>query len=500
MADLYRSFEEFVKAHELIHTNEKVVIGVSGGADSVCLLLLLSEHKKHCDMELTAVHINHMIRVEEADRDEDFVLDLCRKLEVPCILKRIDVPGQAKAFHESEEEAGRRVRYDVFCEIARKQNAVIAVAHHRDDNAETVLLNVVRGSGSRGLSGMQPKSEMNGCTVIRPLLKISRAEIEEYLNERGVTYCTDSTNADDGYARNAVRLNVLPKLSEINSRAAEHITKAAEQLSEIEAYLEEETEIEYAQIVSLRESVSVHEDGIKLSIHIPSLTALHPVIAKRVILKAIAAAAERAKDITSAHVAEVLQLAELQSGRKVSLPYGLLARRQYDEILIYAKEEEEKGLRQNDPSQADAAVKLPLVFASISKEDVKNGYATELADGRRIEFSLKAVDDSNRTELTQKNVYTKCFDYDTIKGTINVGEKVQGDRIFLRNGMKTVKKYFIDEKIPADERDKVLIVKDEESVMWIVGYRISEKHKITEQTKTALVVKLTDGGKHEHWH
>ena len=172
-------------------------------------------------------------------------------------------------------------------------------------------------------------------------------------------------------------------------------------------------------------------------------------------------------------------LMRLQSGRKVCLPYGLTARRQYDEILITHEEKEEESA---EP------------FVTVSKEELKEERAFSLPGQKKISFRLVDVDDSNRAELIQKNLYTKAFDYDTIKGTINVGEKVPGDRIFLRNGMKTVKKFFVDEKIPATERKKILLLKDTESVMWIIGFRISEPHKISDQTKQALIVNVTDGG------
>lgn len=492
--DLYRSFEEYVKAHHLIHTNDEVVIGVSGGADSVCLLLLLRQYQNSCPFGLTAVHVNHMIRGEEADRDEAFVKELCETLGVPCITKKVDVPRLARELGESEEEAGRRARYDAFLEAARakeESEVRIAVAHHMDDNAETVLLNLIRGSGIKGLSGMQPESELHGCRIIRPLLAFSRSGIEAYLNEKGAAYCTDATNLDAGYTRNAVRLNVLTELGRLNSRATEHINASAMQLREIEEYLEEETDRLYEEVAG--------EEGL----NIPKLKALPKVLAQRVVLKAIAAAAKSAKDITAVHVEDVLKLTGLQSGRKISLPYGIQARRQYDEILFEEQSGRDNNSVTEDGESGDSAADADepegagRVFLRLPKEDpsLDRGFIYPLPGNREIKLQIIPVDDSNRAELTQKNIYTKCFDYDTIIGTINVGEKVQGDRIFLRSGMKTIKKFFIDEKIPYDERGKILLLKDDESVIWIIGSRISERHKITTGTKKALIVSVTERGK-----
>ena len=487
---LYRSFEEQIKAHQMIHTNEKVVIGVSGGADSVCLLLLLHMYGKTNPCSLHAVHVNHMIRGKEADEDQAFVEKLCKELSVPCTVKAVDVPSLAKERHESLEEAGRKARYDCLLEIAKEEGAVIAVAHHKNDNAETVLLNLARGSGIRGLSGMKAVSEMDGVRIIRPLLEISREEIEAFLNEQEISFCTDATNLDDGYARNAVRLNVLPDLLKINKKAVEHITESAAQLSEIEEYLEAETEKAFREAAEIQGAAQADANSNceiaagRLVLKITTIEKLPDAILNRVVHKALAAAAGSAKDISSSHISDVLSLMRLQSGRRICLPYGLTATRQYDEILIQKEKEE-------DAAQS---------YVTLSKEELDSEQIFTLPEAKTISFHVIEVDDSNRAELIQKNLYTKAFDYDTIKGTINVGEKVPGDRIFLRGGMKTVKKYFMDEKIPAEERKKILLLRDEESVMWIIGFRISEPHKITAQTKRALIVNVTDGGKHELRH
>jgi len=376
-----------------------------------------------------------MIRGKEADSDQAFVEKLCAQLSVPCTTKTVDVPLLAKERHESLEEAGRKARYDCLLEIAKAEGAVIAVAHHKNDNAETILLNLVRGTGIRGLSGMQAVGMMDGIRIIRPLHKNSREEIEAFLTEHGIPFRTDETNLDDGYARNAVRLNVMPELSKINERVAEHIAETAAQLSEIEEFLTAETLKSYQRVTG---------DGEAITLSVSEMEQLPAAILKRVVHKAIADAAGSAKDISSSHINDVICLMRLQSGRKISLPYGLTARRQYDEILITEEAEEDA------PAE-------PLI--TISKEELKEEKDFSLPGQKKISFRLVDVDDSNRAELIRKNLYTKAFDYDTIKGTINVGEKVPGDRIFLRNGMKTVKKFFIDEKIPATERKKILLLK-----------------------------------------
>ena len=454
----------------MIEREDDVVTGVSGGADSVCLLFLLHRYCLENGCRLTAVHVNHMIREEEADRDEAFVKELCRKLEVPYVSEKTNVPALAGKLGQSEEEAGRQARYEILCRIAKTKSRVIAVAHHRDDNAETVLFNLIRGAGIRGLSGMQPVVLRDGCRIIRPLLAESRETIESYLEEKQLGFCTDVTNQDTEYSRNALRLNVLPELSRINSKAVEHICLSAEHLAEIEGYLERETDQKYAAAVS-------SENG-SLKIKVSELSVMDPVIAKRVVLRAISEAAGRRKDITAAHVLAVLALASLQSGRKADLPYGLRTVREYGEIKIM-------------PRTPDGETAGPSAGpVTIDPAELDSPKAVTLTDGTQLRFQVIAVNDDNRGALIEKNIYTKAFDCDKIINAITVGEKVHGDKIILQNGAKKLKKFFIDEKIPAEQRKKTVVLKDEESVLWIVGYRISERHKITESTKRALVVSV----------
>ena len=473
--DLYRSFETLIKEHQMIHKDERIVIGVSGGADSVCLLLLLRRYSEKVPCRITAVHLNHMIRKETAMRDAQYVETLCRSLQIPCIAESANVPEEAAKTGESLEEAGRRLRYELLCKIAREQNGTIAVAHHKNDNAETVLLNLLRGTGLKGLSGMQPVSEWNGCKIIRPLLSFYRSEIEEWLLAEGISYCEDETNLDPSYARNAVRLNIIPEMEKINGRALEHFCRSATEFGKIERFLQQETERNLERIARIREE--------EAELSVPELETTDPLIAGRVAYQAVARMAKSRKDLEAVHVQEILELAGRQSGKKVSLPYGLEAVREYDRIRIRKAE-------------LSSAEQEPLML-QIAKETLgPEEQIFTLSDGSRISLKTVSVDEANRAALMEKNQYTKAFDYDTIIDTVKVGRKVPADRIFLQNGTKTMKKYFADEKIPAGQREKILLLKDEESVLWIIGRRISERHKITDSTKTALIAAVI-GGDHE---
>ena len=195
----------------------RIVAGVSGGADSVCLLLVLHSLSRQMGFELEAVHVEHGIRGQESIRDAEFTEALCAEIAVPCTRYEVNVPEYAKKQHLGFEEAARKLRYDAFFRRAEEirqttgKQAVIALAHHREDNAETVLFRLLRGSGLRGLCGIRPVLRYRDYVVIRPLLETGRGEIESYLSKRGKTYCRDSTNEDEAYSRNRLRRRILPE-------------------------------------------------------------------------------------------------------------------------------------------------------------------------------------------------------------------------------------------------------------------------------------------------
>ena len=222
-----------------------LVAGLSGGADSVCLVAVLKEiiEKEQLDIRLLAVHVNHGIRGTEAERDEQFAKQLCRQLSVEYISRRVDVPSVAHQEKLSEEEAGRILRYRIFKEIATQQEkhtgrkVKIAVAHHQNDQAETVLMNLVRGSSLRGICGIRPVRD----NIIRPLLCVSRAQIEEYLTLQGLSYVTDSTNEELVYTRNKIRRELIPYLEKnLNPNAVQKLTELADSVLQAEEYIEQQ--------------------------------------------------------------------------------------------------------------------------------------------------------------------------------------------------------------------------------------------------------------------
>ena len=208
---MYQKVKAYVKKWHMLQKEDSVIAGISGGADSVCLLFMLLKLQKELGFALMAVHVNHGIRGAEAERDEAYVKRLCRQWNVRLKVYRENVPAYAKKHGMTEEEAGRDIRRTCFCKVLKEWGGTkIALAHHENDNVETLLWNLCRGTGIRGLGGIAPVNDV----WIRPLLCVKRREIESYLKKRGISYCTDTTNADRRYMRNRIRMDVIPYLED----------------------------------------------------------------------------------------------------------------------------------------------------------------------------------------------------------------------------------------------------------------------------------------------
>ena len=235
---MYQRVKAYVEAYHMLGKEDRVIAGISGGADSICLLFVLLELKKELGFDLVAVHVHHGLRGEAADRDEDYVRQVCTEQKIPLEVFHRDVRAYAGERGLTEEEAGREVRREAFLECAVRRSATrIALAHHRNDNAETVLFHLCRGSSLEGLSGIPPVS---GCWI-HPLLCVDRREIESYLEKRGISYCTDETNQEMCYTRNRIRGRVIPCLEEnVNPRAMEHIADTAQRLRLAAEFVREE--------------------------------------------------------------------------------------------------------------------------------------------------------------------------------------------------------------------------------------------------------------------
>ena len=309
--------------------NAKIIVGLSGGADSVALLHILCSLKEEFGWNMTAVHIHHGLRGKEADGDAAFAEEFCAKLGVPCLVRRYDVKAEAKARKLGEEETGRLLRYAAFREIAGEEG-YIAVAHHRKDQAETMLMRLCRGTGLKGLTGMSPVREK----ICRPLLRCSREEIEQYCRENGLMWREDATNQEETYTRNKLRLRVLPLLEEINPKTVEHMAETAELLSVEEDFLEQQAAACYKKVKG---------DGPKGAVHLKrkELQALHPAMRKRVLRKAMAAFLQT--DLSQAQIEALEDLLEKETGKSRDFLEGVHAENRYDLLVLTMKKEKTEG-------------------------------------------------------------------------------------------------------------------------------------------------------------
>jgi len=458
---------EYIEKEKMINMGDKIVVAVSGGADSVCLFEILCEIKEKYNLKLFVVHVHHGIRGKDADEDYSFVEKLCKNKGVKFFGFKYDVPALAKKEALSEEEEGRIVRYKAFREVKDKEKAdKIAVAHNANDLAETVLLSMARGSSVKGLGGIRPVRD----DIIRPILCLKREEIESYLKNKSIKYCTDITNSDSKYTRNKIRLNVLPELEKVNNQAVSHLVRLAGELSDLESYLEEKTG------EAMEESLARIDDD--LYIDIDSLSRLNKVIKSRLVIDALEMVCGKRKDLSAKHVESILKLAKSESGKNIKLPYNMTARNEYGKIIISNKKESIK--------KSDEIVLDDKFFEEILKEEIRKSIELENA---HFSFECK---DCAEGEFHEK-LYTKEFDYDKMKFGFEIRNRKDGDYINLKGGRKKLKDYFIDMKIPREERDKILLLAKGSQVIWIVGYRINEEYKITKQTKTTLKVEYSGG-------
>lgn len=328
--------EQYITKNKMIGHGDFVLTGLSGGADSVCLFLLLNKLSEKLKFRVHAIHVNHNIRGESARRDEDFSRALCEKYNIPFKAYSIDVLKKAKDLKLSVEEAGRIARYECFNDYANilsenvalmhtlkgRADIKIAVAHHMNDQAETIIFNMLRGSGLKGVSGMKP---VNG-RVIRPLLCVTREEILKFLSENKQHYCTDETNSDNDYSRNNIRNEIIPSLIKLQPRTVEHIAYMADESGEAIKFIED-TVKKYFD-----EYCDKEINGYR--INTKELKDENAFIVRELIIYVLKQMIVNYKDITRTHIEDIYGLFSKGKGKYVMLPYGITARKEKDSIII----------------------------------------------------------------------------------------------------------------------------------------------------------------------
>jgi tRNA(Ile)-lysidine synthase len=444
-----------IKEYKLINENDNIVIGVSGGPDSMALLYSLLEIKEEMNFNIFIAHVNHGVRGEDARADQVFVENKCKALNLIYYSREVDMDGYAKEHGISSEEAGRELRYEFFREILKKHGGgKIAVAHNKNDQAETLLLRILRGTGIDGLSGMDFASG----DIIRPLLNVSREEIEEYIFKESIETVLDKTNLVPIYSRNRVRLELIPyMMKNFNPNIVDALWRLSRTSNTDSRFLENITMENYNLVVKKENNHSIILNG-----HL--FNNLDICIRQRILRLAILKLEGSLQGLGEQNITSMIQLfQEFKTGKQLNLPRGILGRVSYNDLLI--EKSHTNGIESYDYELHIGENKISDLGISID---------------------LKIVRDIPKGYL--KNI--RYFDYDTIKGNLRIRNRKAGDKFmpFGMDGTKKIKDYFIDKKIPKEEREKIPLLTDDENIIWILGYATSEYYKVTEFTSRILIV------------
>ena len=424
-------FLEYADRYSMLPEGSRILAAVSGGADSMCLLELLLDAAKRRGLAVEAAHFNHRLRGAEADRDEEFVSDWCRSRGVPFHSGSGDVTAYARECGIGIEEAARAMRYGFLEQTADEMCASrIATAHNADDNAETMLLNLARGTGLRGLCGIPP---VRG-RIVRPLMCFPRREIEEFLSERGIPHVEDSTNSEDICGRNRIRHTVMPVLCELNGDFSRTALRTAELLRRDEDYIAS----------AARGFVETLEEPDRADA--ACLAALPYPVASRIVRMMCGSG------LSAEHVGAVLRLCEAEKpSAAVSLP-GMTAEREYGDIVFRTPG--------TDPTSFE-----PVVLSEGSAAEIPELHLRAVCTGGLCE------------EKINRSFTTFLFKKAVIYGRIIIRPRAPGDEISIqgRRGTKTLKKLFIEERVPANKRGLVPVIADEAGVLAVAGMGIDRR-------------------------
>ncbi len=458
---MFKKVQEYIEKYELIQQGDSIILGISGGADSVCLFFVLLELRKECDFYFYCVHVNHNLRGKDAQKDQRFVESLCREYDIPCESFSVDVQKEAKRRGLSLEEAGRECRRECFNKVkGQLQNAKIATAHHKNDNAETFLMNLVRGTGITGMTGIKPQKGV----YIRPLLVVTRDEIENYLLQHKMQFCTDATNKENVYTRNYVRNVLIPGFEKnVNLQAVSHINETISELTKIEQYLNKQVKLAWDHCIIRYEN--------RIEIKKIEYIVYEEIIQERLMIKALTSIAGKQRDISRCHISQLVQLMNLQVGKTIHLPYGLIGLRSFKGIEIKPKES---------------------VSSELPEYKIVMGEKQHIVVGTNVAIDLQVFYKKDIENL-EETPYTKYFDYDIIKGNLKVRSKRSGDYITINtNGNKqTLKKFFTNNKIEQTERQETVLLALDSEILWVMGYRRCSSFEVGTKTKRVLKVQIS---------
>jgi tRNA(Ile)-lysidine synthase len=457
VSNLHSRIAATIVNRRLFRQNDTLVIGLSGGADSTALLDLLATLSGF-SLRLVAAHLNHCLRGADSDADEEFCRERAVHYAIPFESRRIDVRGAVAGPSLNLEDAGRRARFDFFDDVANRwQAAGVVLAHHADDQAETVLMRLLRGSGATGLAGMAWR---NGRGHIRPLLEITRAEIEAYLTGRGLAWCEDASNRDTAFLRNRIRHELLPLLERYNPSIRATLATTAGILSEEDALLDKQAKLAAGQICSFS------GDGTNCDIDL--LTSRPTALQRRIVRLMLLHLAGNLEQFSHKHIADILNMTtSARPNLRINLPQGLIAVKEYTVIKVLRAEEPRLGT-------ADISISGPGDYL--------------LTDGSRLRVEVMPT-----IAINSEDHSSAFFDIDRVPFPWHVRTFCPGDRIqpLGMSGHKKVKNIFIDLKIPVSRRALTPLVYCGGELIWIVGLRTSHPARVDSLSSRIVKCRLS---------
>lgn len=446
-------FKDNINSYKLIEYDDSIIVGASGGPDSQFLIYLLNQIKEEYKLNIVLAHLNHLHR-KEAINDENLVIETGKKLKLDVRVKRASMDDFAREKKISAEDAGRRLRYEFFRDIAREfDHGKIAVAHNKDDQAETVLMRMVRGTGLDGLRGMDFRSE----DIIRPILTFEKKEILAYLNKNNIPYALDQSNFSNDYTRNYIRNEIIPRMEEINPRLKDSIFS----LSDL---VKNDLEIIDVSIKKLSENVIKSTSNNQLSLDKDLFESLTYPYQARVLRFAIEDLNGSTKDFSKQNIDDFINLTNLSNGKKI-----------IKDDLEFSKSYKSYNLRKiRSESLSDEKI-----YLSLGEEKSFNGYM----------ISADLVDKAKDKAKT-----IGYFDYDKLNFPLEIRTRKNGDK-FNPLGLghsKKLKDFFIDEKVDKIERDKIPLILSDGKIIWLVSHRLAEDAKIDQRTKKIVRIEVTN--------
>ncbi|MGL5615855.1 MAG: tRNA lysidine(34) synthetase TilS [Sarcina sp.] len=451
---------QYIKKNSMIEENDKVLVALSGGPDSICLLHILKGLENKLNIKILAAHINHCLRGNEADKDEEYARKFCENLGIDFYVKRIEIDKVAKEKKISTEMAGREERYKFFDELKKKFNIQkIAIAHNANDQAETLIMRIARGTGIEGLVGIRPVRDN---LFIRPILCLTREEIESYCEDNNLNPRIDKTNLEEVYSRNKIRLKAIPFLKEnFNEDVIDAFNRLAYSVSKDVEFINEFVEEKYNTLIeNTKDGLIIKREAFDEK----------EAVLNRLIRKALMEVSGAFNNFEMKHINDVINLQNGNAGKKINLTNRVIVINEYGKIKIV-----------RDIKRAEFKDEITFDIEELynmKEKIITNNLGT---------FTFKVVENNGNIKTTKNN--EKYFSFDNVS-KITIRTRKDGDTIvpFGMEGRKKLKDIFINNKIPKEERNFIPLLLLDDEVAWIIGVRNSNLYKFKKENKRLLKV------------